>query len=146
MKVGFTGTREGMTHPQGVMVQALLEVLDVTEFHHGDCVGADADADHIACTIDQTPTIVVHPPKDDRLRAWCSHGHFRDPLPYLDRNRAIVDETDVLIATPKEVDEQLHGGTWYTVRYAIGQGRVAIVVPPDGIPVLRHTQGAEIPR
>jgi len=45
------------------------------------------------------------------------------PTPYLSRNRAIVDETEMLIATPAEFTEQQRSGTWSTVRYARACGK-----------------------
>ena len=39
MKVGFTGTRLGMSQNQKEQFVLKLSELDVHEFHHGDCVG-----------------------------------------------------------------------------------------------------------
>lgn len=57
---------------------------------------------------------------------------IRDPLPPLERNHRIVDACDVLIACPKDAQEQLRSGTWATVRYARKQGKRVIVITPDG--------------
>ena len=46
MIVGFTGTQRGMTETQRSVVHALLACLPVVTFHHGDCIGADAEAEN----------------------------------------------------------------------------------------------------
>jgi len=53
MKVGFTGTQAGLTPKQKLELRSLLMDYrdDITEFHHGDCIGADADAHEIAAEI-----------------------------------------------------------------------------------------------
>ena len=43
MKLGFTGTRRGMTSDQQIRVTLLVAELGPKEAHHGDCVGADAE-------------------------------------------------------------------------------------------------------
>lgn len=51
----------------------LLVGLQPTELHHGDCVGADADAHRLAREHLTTTRIVVHPPDNPVKRASC-HG------------------------------------------------------------------------
>ncbi len=126
MKVGFTGTRRGMSQYQFERIAAFIdEHDDITEFHHGDCVGADAEAHDIFEAIDGC-TIVIHPPKAFRHRAFKHERYFfisgkmrlHKPLPYLERNHALVDATDMLVATPFEDKEIRRSGTWATIRYA----------------------------
>jgi hypothetical protein len=52
--------------------------------------------------------------------------------PYLSRNKDIVLETELLIATPGEEEEQIRSGTWSTVRYARSLKRMINIVLPDG--------------
>lgn len=43
MKIGFTGTRHGMTNQQkNQFFKIIINLNDLKEFHHGDCIGADA--------------------------------------------------------------------------------------------------------
>lgn len=128
MKIGFTGTQEGLTRKQEARFDVLLMGL-TGEFHHGDCIGADSEAHDIAR--EQGFHIVIHPPVSWTKRARKSGDELRKPLPYLDRNRKIVDETEMLIAAPKGMEEK-RSGTWATVRYARKLKRPIIIVYPDG--------------
>jgi len=136
MKVGFTGTQTGMTQNQILAVAGLLVDLLPEEVHHGDCIGADEQFDRIAW---QTGIPrVSHPPDKDAKRAHCEAQMIREPKPYLDRNRDIVDDTEFLIATPKTYVEARRSGTWYTVRYARkGDGNIAIVYPDGRVDIQR---------
>lgn len=129
MKYGFTGTRHGQTEAQKRVVDRAFGALD--ELHHGDCVGADADAHEIAAAVGAD--IVIHPPVDEKLRAFCKGAReSREPRTHFQRNRNIVDETDHLIGTPYEMTEQPRGGTWYTIGYARKLGKPCSVILPDG--------------
>lgn len=129
--VGFTGTQLGMTMEQKREFRHLIVSLNPSEFHHGDCVGADADAHRIVKRYLPDCRIIIHPPVIESKRAFCE-GAFRI-LPakeYLARNRDIVDATSRLIATPKELDEQMRSGTWSTIRYARKLGiKIDILFP-----------------
>jgi nucleoside 2-deoxyribosyltransferase len=74
----------------------------------------------------------VHPPANPRLRAWCIAAEYRPPLAYLARDRAMVDEADILIAAPRRSAEEANSGTWYTINYAARVGRPVIIVYPSG--------------
>jgi hypothetical protein len=126
MKIGFTGSRRGMTAAQQHQLEVLLRGLGVgSELHHGDCVGADDVAGQVAHRLDYR--VVSHPPTNERLRAHSVADEVREPLDYLIRNRCIVDETEMLIAAP-DGPERLHSGTWATIRYARSLGRRVVVL------------------
>ncbi len=130
MKIGFTGTRSGMTEAQREKVAAVLQELATEQVHHGDCIGADADLHAIARALNIA--VVLHPPADAKARAFCSDAaEERAPKAFLKRNRAIVDETDVLIATPYGPEQQ-RSGTWATIRYARKLERSRYVFMRDG--------------
>lgn len=59
-------------------------------------------------------------------------GDLVNVIPYLQRNKVIVDRCGVLVAAPGEAQEQLRSGTWSTIRYARRVGRPVIMVLPDG--------------
>lgn len=130
MEVGFTGTREGMTFEQLAVIVGLLAELGPKKGHHGDCVGADAQF-HQAL---RHAGVLVrgHPPIKDEYRAFCEFDEQERPKSYYARNRDIVNESDVLIITPKQDTVQPKGGTWYTFGYAKTVGKPFILVWPDG--------------
>jgi hypothetical protein len=153
--IGFTGTREGMTDEQRSVLQLVLETSlavhniytvgeapEAPAFHHGDCVGADAQAHEIARAAGWT--IILHPPDNDSQRAFCKlvgeePELVREPLPYLERNKQICEHTNMLIACPGTMGELLRSGTWSTVRYARDRrdqwrtGHPILVIWPNGV-------------
>jgi len=99
-------------------------------FHHGDCVGADAQA-HDA--VQRAGVLIhVHPCTIADKRAWKVGNAMSIPLPPLDRNRMMVDECETLIATPGQMVEELRSGTWATIRYARKLRRAVHIIWPDG--------------
>lgn len=130
MKVGFTGTRFGMTERQKAVVSSILAPISFIELHHGDCVGADADCHDIVAQL--RSHITIHPPVDEKHRAFKIGHETREPKTHFARNRDIVIETDILIATPFNPFEESRGGTWYTIDYARKKKRWNVVVWPDG--------------
>ena len=133
--LGVTGTQEGLTPAQMVRVETLLSDLRSVEFsvmHNGKCIGADYS---LACIWDKLGgKLWWHPPTiTTKMVNLILTGENSDsPLPYLDRNRVIVDRSRVLIACPKEFKEQLRSGTWATIRYARKSKKAHVIVWPDG--------------
>jgi hypothetical protein len=138
MKVGFTGTRFGMNQYQYNSYCDLVAKLKPKELHHGDCVGADdQSAIGIRSCIERglltDCKIICHPPLDESHRAFNKfHEEMREPKTHFARNRDIVDETEVLIACPKDTERQERGGTWYTYDYALKKGKTVYVIWPNG--------------
>ena len=137
MKVGVTGTRNGLTDFQLDNVQDWLAAIPVPrgELHHGDCVGADTQVASMAYHLLGYRT-VCHPPVKDDLRAHFASDETRDPLSYFARNRNIVNETDFLLVLPYQNKEEFlastSGGTLYTYNYAKKQGKPTLVFYPNG--------------
>jgi len=138
VNLGFTGTRDGMTLAQRKQIAMWMagHYQDVEQLHHGGCVGADYQMHTIACWY-RIPT-TIHWPVDlsyamslDETDPF-SDGSIeeRDELPYIDRNHNIVDECDLLIATPKEMKEIQRSGTWATIRYAYQMAKSVIIFRP----------------
>ena len=130
-RLGFTGTRKGMTDVQKMVFVSQVVVYNPYEFHDGDCVGADKEAhdlvtEYVGCRM------IGHPPDNDKARAYCMYDMKFLPKPYLERNRDIVDDVDRMIATPATMGEEGRGGTWYTIRYAREKERKLTIIYPDG--------------
>lgn len=129
MKVGFTGTQQGCTLKQNTALRMLLNSMHVTEFHHGNCIGADAEAHWMMAG---RAEVHVHPSNIPEKQAECVGYKTYPPKPPLTRNRDIVNATDTVIACPKGEDEELRSGTWATVRYARSKDKRIILVLPNG--------------
>ena len=136
--VGFTGTRRGLTEKQRHRLKMALCHSGVCEFHHGDCVGADQEAAELVAAFGRS-RIVVHPPSVSSQRAYTPWGTARTPKGYLERNRDIVRETQVLVGCPGEQQEILRSGTWATIRFAIKLGRPILLIFPDGSTRMRNS-------
>lgn len=136
-EIGFTGARAGMTAAQKLAFLELLPSLRNGELvlRHGDCVGADADAHDLAASLGSQ--IIIHPgiASDGvmHFRAWKNGAavSFREPKLYLERDRDIVDLSDLVIATPAG-PPQVRSGTWYTIRYARKRRKALYIIEPDG--------------
>ena len=128
MKIGVTGTREGANAYQLAELRTVLTELKGTEFHHGDCKGVDVEAAAIAKELGYK--IVCHPPKSSEQQGFFGGDEVREPLGYLQRDRNIVDATDVLLVVPLQNEWQPKGGTWYTHDYAVKTGKPVNVIYP----------------
>lgn len=134
MRVGFTGTREGMAVQQFVAFVMAMPA-GMTWFRHGCCLGADEEAVRHVNDMVPRPSIFGAP---SNIGSQTSEfalsvsddttGEFSDPL---ERNRVIVDGCDLLIAAPKGPEER-RSGTWATVRHARKKGKPIVIVWPNG--------------
>lgn len=130
MIVGMTGSRYGISPKASMQLELFLLENDIKEVHHGDCVGADTHFHNEA--VSQKIKTVVHPPNIKKLRSFCQGDVTKKPLPYLVRNRNIVNGSDMLIAFPSTKHEVIRSGTWYTIRYAIKMKKKIMIVFSDG--------------
>ncbi len=116
MRVGFTGTQIGMSKKQKDKLYAYLFDSKPTEFHHGDCIGADAEATDLA--IQLGISIHSHPCTITNKRAFKTYTVEYPEKNPLNRNKDIVNMSDILIVAPKSNTEELRSGTWSTKRFA----------------------------
>lgn len=134
MKIGFTGSRHGMSVEQMRKVRSLIREFDQPESliaHHGDCLGADATF-HEICG-DFGMHRVAHPPKIEKWRAFCAAEEVLEPQDYHVRNRDIVIASHHMFATPNTTHEVERGsGTWQTIRLADELKVTCTIVFPDG--------------
>jgi hypothetical protein len=132
VRIGVTGTREGATDQQLTRVINYMIGLgpgNLHELHHGDCAGVDSQ---VACAARHLGwRLVCHPPISDYLRAYEPSDETREPLDYLERDRNIVDETELLIVVPLHNPIQKKGGTWYTYLYASKRKKKMQVFLPE---------------
>lgn len=131
MKIGFTGTRHGMTQSQSELVLDFLSAFKdhgEREFHHGCCIGADEQAAKIAKSLGFI--IHGHPPLNNKFLSTFQNDYTFWPEEYIVRNHAIVDSTECLIACPFDSEEHLRSGTWATWRYANSVPNKSVVLYP----------------
>lgn len=139
MRLGFTGTREGLTEQQKDALRQVFLRLRPTEFHQGCCVGGDEQATELLRDLSYAEDLllirtVAYPCTLWGLvskKAWELSTEVRFPEETLKRNRDIVDAVGHLVACPKGPEEQ-RSGTWSTVRYARKQKKPITVIWPDG--------------
>ena len=139
MKVGVTGSREGLTDSQIASFGNWFTEhrSSVTELHHGCCVGAD---EYVVARFYLRPEtkavrIYGYPPKNCRwISEWAKYHSegLRNPAEYLERNEQIVLSVNLLLAFPKSQREELRSGTWATVRRARKAGKRVVLFLPDG--------------
>ena len=139
MKIGFTGTRLGMTDAQHKkLAYQLMYVVGNAphEFRHGGCQGADVQAARTIrnCYDLGMVRIVCHPgPEGDSFQE--SSGVDDEELPgktHFARNRDIVDASDLVVGCPGVATWNERGGTFYTMKYAIKKGKPLVIVWPNG--------------
>lgn len=130
--IGMTGTRNGMNERQKILFNRLLKHFKIDKdqwFHHGDCIGADAEGHNFAYELGYH--IFVHPPIKNEVRAFKTNAvKYLPPKSYFARNRDIVDASEVLLATPA-TDFETQGGTWYTINYAKKKNKPIYIIYPE---------------
>ena len=150
IRIGFTGTRLGMSVLQARQVARILDAIKFNRFvnrgvtddtddleeirgHHGCCEGADLEFGQM-CR--ERGFLVEGHPGPDSVFASTEPQYYtlmHEPLPNLQRNRVIVDGVAAMIAAPPTDDPQPRGGTWWTVRYTEKVKRPLVVVTPSGL-------------
>jgi hypothetical protein len=129
VKVGFSGTRMGLSEQQKVTLLTEFHALGASELHHGDCVGADEQAHQVGRQLGLR--IIGHPPTANGLRAFCECDEMRRPAPFLTRNHNIVHSTQILVACPNG-PERRQSGTWATIRFSRRLHLPHIIILPTG--------------
>lgn len=132
-RIGFTGTRHGMSDAQATAVAEALAGISAAHLgysctlitvRHGGCVGSDEQFHNICRRVipESGLRIICHPGPDwpnGPLCARVSCDEVMPNAPYMTRNRAIVDASYLMIATPSEDVPQKRGGTWKTIGMAL---------------------------
>lgn len=132
MIAGVTGTQGGTGIRELAVLRDLLLELGVTELHHGDCIGVDAQAADLANNLGIRT--IAHPCDiEDKRAHWPSDEVWPVQKPLV-RNRDIVAVSDVLIALPSGLVERRRGsGTWATIRYGRAAGIPVHIIPPHRV-------------
>jgi len=138
MNLGFTGTRDGLGEKQNaglfIIVHKLKDDLKIKEIRHGGCKGGDTSF-HLMLPPQYNNKIFIHPGDIQQFEFWnIQDGSFKvfEPRPYLERNKDIVNPSDIMIVCPNGYKEKIRSGTWSTYRYAKKRGKKIIIIYPNG--------------
>ena len=132
MKIGVTGTQEGWTERQRTVFTLATAELDVTEFHHGDCIGVDDQAADVIRKRFGVDVVHSHPPHQDVKRAFSKSATVYKTKHYLARNQDIAEAVELLYVIPNTYKERRRSGTWATYRRACKVGTRMVIIFPDG--------------
>ena len=136
ISIGITGSRLGATKLQlRVLMGTLLQyyLTEPVELHHGACIGVDTQAALLGRSL--WFNLIAHPAENHKYRSTIAldiSNTVLPELPYLDRDRVIVDATTFLIALPNTSTPALRSGTWYTYNYAQSKNKASMLILPDG--------------
>lgn len=141
IKIGFTGRRDGMTTAQLEAIEDII-LRTVSKYSgkvvavDGMCVGADTEFNTLAkkadCYCIAYPGHYRNSPENTSLVGGGVYDEIRESDTHFSRNRRIVDDTNVLLATPRSRDTSGRGGTNYTINYAKKNKKPVYIVYPDG--------------
>jgi hypothetical protein len=145
LSIGFTGSRTGMGPERQTQLERLLRRMSEGGrfvFHHGDCVGADAEAHAVARELGAW--IVAHPayPLGHPMRAGRDADVVLPTRPSLARNAVIVASADEMVATPNGPEVQ-RSGTWSTIRAAWRAGLPVHLLLPEDVATTRCPSDGE---
>ena len=134
-KMGFIGTRHGMSENQKKALEEILKSKDISEFHHGDCISSDSQAHEVLTKLKKSNNknikLIGHPPKSKKTRAYCKFDIELIPDTFHNRNHHIIDATDIFVANP-DISEKVKSGTWNAVRYARMKNKKVYVIHKSG--------------
>jgi hypothetical protein len=106
-----------------------------SKFVHGLCIGSDEEAADIAKSLGYfiigRPGVSKNGDNETyRSEFKCDLVHEEDS--HFSRNRKIVSECDILLATPGSKPLAESGGTVYTIGIAKKTSKPCIIIYPDG--------------
>lgn len=153
INVSFTGSRRGISSRQqcslDMLIDSILHTYNEVTFHHGDCMGADAEFHktiYSVCYRYHSYMVAKHKyvyiqlyPSTSPTRAFCDKevviSCVKDiigvdvfaPKQPLVRNVDIVNASNFLIACPNR-GEVIRSGTWSTIRRAREAGKSIMIL------------------
>lgn len=146
MKIGFTGSRKGMTHAQRDRIAHFANTFGDFTLLHGGCIGADAEVHEWLRRCFRGLEVEIYPSTLVKKQADFIGPNIlvHEEAEPLKRNKAIVDACDMLIAAPASFHEIPRSGTWSTIRYATKMRKPTYVIAPDGSLMKHEAFGSRI--
>lgn len=109
------------------------ERLPELALNHGDCIGADEEADILAHKLGMVR--YIWPSNIEATRAHCEDNGAIVASPEsapIARDIWIVQSSAFMVAAPATSSPEKRSGTWATVRHAWRTGKRVFIVYPDG--------------
>lgn len=138
-KLGFTGTRHGLSGDQREGLVEYVRKLAPHKAAHGDCVGADAEFHQILREFAPNCEIHIWPSTFDKMRAFCEGDVMYEPGRALERDKYIVKFSNYFVGCPPTDFEVQRSGSWATLRMARNRlnkkllSEVTVFFPTAGI-------------
>ncbi|NIT77309.1 MAG: hypothetical protein GWN58_22920 [Anaerolineae bacterium] len=117
-KLGFTGTRNGLSENQRAWLAMELQCNPPDKAAHGDCVGADADFHSLVRLYAPKCEIHIWPSLFEKLRAHCHGDVMYEPGKAGERDKLIVKFATHFVGCPPTDFEVVRSGSWQTLRMA----------------------------
>lgn len=149
MIASFVGSQNGMTKWQENELAKVFKHLNIAEICYRDYIGSDIIAIRVAlsCGI---KNFHIYPINDSKKRGfsfptsnllykWISYNDERYGTVYyklepvqapLLAGSAIINDSQLLIATPKEFTNSIRSATWAVIRKAWHAKKEVITIPP----------------
>lgn len=142
MRLGFTGSRHGMSDAQKKAFIDIASSGKWHEFHYGDCVGADEEALWLLVELGGA---ILHSHPAHLNTEWDSIWRANTASKYpelriiehkakhpLERNKDIVTKSDHLVGCPSSDNPFDRSGTWSTIRFARSLSDNFTCILPNG--------------
>ena len=134
IRVGFTGGRKAIQSERITLeIVRILYSLDygISKVSHGGAVGADKIVHDTVLRILPSTQVEIWPSNLTQYHAKLvvnENVTVHDQKDPLERNKLIVDNSDLLVAIPDCKTEVLRSGTWQTIRYAKKTGVLVMII------------------
>lgn len=134
MNICISGPARELTEEEEVLIDFMLSRIlkDEDKFISGGAIGVDACGTWVAYDTGHWVDLVVPAtlPWDEGLSVY-AQGIFPIEGDYMDRNDALAERGDVLVAFPETAEEELRSGTWATIRRFRKAGKPVIIIALD---------------
>jgi len=126
MNLSLLNNPRGLNYKQITSFKKILSFQPIESFSHAG--GKQDKIPHDIVSV-LTPNLHIYPSGDTEFR----EGVIHEATTVADRNRKLVDVSDVIIAVPLLVFEYEDSPTWKTINYAVSKGKEVYVLSQKGI-------------